>query len=785
MTADAYAEEMQREQSYFDMAREAHDVAKEARSSGFKTMGTAAERRAWQNEVARSETLGPEDAVAFGRMELDSGETYYVGNVSITDEQKNLLVLSWKGEMGARYNQATLEDRKGIATKRSYSTSRNHIERFTDRVFATLAQEIADLDDEIRHDDDLLHSLASGRTGQMQDIVRTIQASQDMLMRADKDQLLVIQGGPGTGKTAVALHRASWILYNYQEQVPESEMLVVGPNPAFAKYINHVLPALGDVRTTHTSLQELLVPSQAVRSSEAAAVARLKGSAEMAEVITQGLNDRIKAPDTLLRIKRRNSGAFVVLRPEPLNEDVKALRHQHYGKGRESLRERLYERIASAMGLRAGVSAVDLMDPQSVDAALDRLWPRMSAPQFVRELLGSKARLRAAGQGLLKERDVDLLHRPAAARTSDEPWTIHDLALIDEAEDHINGVPEAWEHIIVDEAQDLSPMQLLALKRRSRSGSMTLVGDVAQSTGPFARDSWDDVVSGLKRRLPCRIEELRHGYRVPREVYRVAERLLPAAAPGMTPPVVVRSANAEPELFEVPPTQLSDQVARVASHHSSKGRFVGVIAPKENWEGIRAAFAGHDVTWSDSSAGQLGTSINLITPEDSKGFEFDSVIVVEPQTILEQDNGERLLYIALTRTTQRLDILAPTGEIPAVIRDAFERVTVIDKPEIVRPGSGSHGDDDELPPEATTESTVETPQADVVAASESAEPSSVGALGAVEAELVRRNARYLVETIVKFYGQDIRRPILLEALRLASELEENGSATSSTEDRTA
>lgn len=792
MTIEEYEGELLAEQEHFDMARICYDRSLTFDSAKQLQVGTGPERRAMKKHLDSRQYLTDTDSVAFGRMDLDDGDQYYVGKVAISDDQREKLVISWKSSMAEKFYQATTGERRGLVRKRDYRTTRNHIDAFADKVFSQLAAAVESLDDEIGADDSLLHSLAVGRTGTMHDIVRTIQASQDKLMRSDKDQLLVIQGGPGTGKTAVALHRASWLLYTYRDELPADDMLVVGPNPAFTKYIQQVLPSLGDQRVRQTSIQELLAGDTGIRAHEPINIARVKGLAEMADVIARGLDDRIKVPLTPLRISRRNSVATINILPETVEADISQLRSEPYGRGRDELKARLLSHCAKTGAFRAGLSAVHVMDPTSVDAAVDRMWPRLSPAQFIRELLGSKQRLRSAAGDYLSTEQIELLYRSTADRVSEEPWTMADLGLIDEAEGYMSEDEPLWGHIVIDEAQDLTPMQLFALRRRSRNGSMTLVGDVAQSTGPFARDDWTDAVSALRSRLPAKVEELRHGYRVPREVFEVAARLLPLAAPGTTAPTIVRSANALPELFDVVRGQLAREVAKVASHHSSKGRFVGVIAPKESWEPLQNAFTEAELKWSDSSAGQLGSSINLVTPEDSKGLEFDAVVVVEPQKILDQDNGARLLYIALTRTTSRLDVLAPAGEVPQIIRDGFEKVTLVDDPVAsrkppVQPAavratssiSAATGGDvsGDSPTDAaddhdrsTTSSAGSRSSSAPIETTTSRERhasdgSGVPLLRPLEQELVSRNAGYLLETVLKFYGPGVRRAVLEEVLR--------------------
>jgi DNA helicase IV len=788
--ADDEVQEIRSEQEYFDRAMEAHHEKVERFERELRSPGTADQRRAMKAESQKVARLTDKDAAALMRVDLDDGDTMYLGKTAIQDENRDLLVINWKERAGSRFYQSTPDEPMGVVRKRDFKTHGNRIKSFKDIVLKQLGEDIAQLDGYVAPSDALLDSLEATRTGAMRDIVGTIQAAQDKVLRQKMDSLLIIQGGPGTGKTAVALHRASWILYNHAERVQPEDVLIVGPNPAFARYIKEVLPELGDHGVPTTSVQDMLQRSIPVRSAESESVARIKGSAVMMDVITNGLNDRIKTPAGPVRIKRRNSASTIALLVETITEDVEEFRWRPYGTGRELLKDRLLQRCAEAIGSLRGTSVESIVDPRSLDAELNKLWPQLSAAQFVRELLGSKQRLRRAADEHLTDTDIELLYRPVAERISEEPWTLADLALIDEASEAIQERAATWEHIVVDEAQDLTPMQLAALRRRSRNGSMTVVGDLAQSTGPFARDSWADVINDLRSNAEVIVEELEYGYRVPREVYDIAQRLLPEAAPEVAPVQTVRSANALPELFDVAPALVAGEVARIASHHSGKGRFVGVIAPAELWDEITAAFQELELQWNDSGSVMTGNSINLVTPEASKGLEFDAVTVVAPETIMQQDNGARLLYIALTRTTNRLDVVVPSGEVPEILREAFTNVTVIDEsPDEDEPtedtvghvdmeslpvgdGGETHGEEN---PEGFSMPTPRDLAAWVhgttdVTASLNGHNGQSGTghhvLTAVQRELVLRNAEYLVQVIMSSYGPGLQLPILDEARRL-------------------
>lgn len=775
--------ELRAEQAYFDEAMEEHETSSNLFTSEAGGMGTAVERRALKKHENSKIRLSKDDAVAFRRYQMEDEETYYVGKIPILDEDGDYMVISWKSPKGGELYQSSSQEPNGVVARRDYTTTGNHIDQLSDRFYKELAEKVSSLVDEVKSDPILLADLDSSRTGKMQDIVQTIQASQDKLIRSDKDQLLIIQGGPGTGKTAVALHRASWLLFNYREELSPEDMMVVGPTPSFTRYIQNVLPELGDDHVYQTSIVELLEgKSLRANGTDQESVARIKGSDLMADVIAQGLNNRIKLPISPLRINRRNSASSYVIAPEQLRTSLKELRSRPYSEGRKALRTRLLEECAKNSTIRSSsISIEDQVSLQSLESALDRIWPRLSPEQFIRDLLGSKGRLQQACENLLGDEQAGLLYRTPADRIAEEPWTIADLALIDEARSHMSADIKLWGHMLLDEAQDLTPMQLHALRRRSRHGSMTVVGDLAQSTGPFARDSWEPIQQALRTSLPTKIEHLDYGYRVPKEVYVIAERLLPLVAPGIIPPKIIREVATKPRLFEVVPGRFHTEVATKASEHSSKGRFVGVIAPAEHFDSLREAFVQLEVQWDDSTVGGLGRSINLVTPEMSKGLEFDAVIIVDPQRILETDNrwGARLLYIALTRTTRYLDVIAHAGEVPQILRgDHFASSLIDGEPEIRAVGQPLESNAQPVVPISNEQATSELTKSDKIQAAINDFPAAIvtGAdasdFTSIQTELLRKNSQYLCEILLGTYTQKMAIAILSEATRLLSGAEQ-------------
>ncbi|MFF0313924.1 HelD family protein [Micromonospora sp. NPDC005252] len=644
------AAEIAAEQAYFDAAA-AHrnrrrDDLRHLPSAAAHS-GAAAHLRRYADAAQRA--LGATDeAVAFGRVDAETGDTWYVGRHLIRDAEGEVLVVNWQAPAAAGWFEATPENPAGVRRKRAFICAGNTIEEVADTILAEIAEAV---------DAQLLADLARGRTGTMRDIVATIQAAQFALIRAPRDQVLVIEGGPGTGKSAVALHRVSWLLFQHRDDMSAPDVLVVGPHPTFVRYIGQVLPTLGD---DGVELRDVgrLGPDVPRGRTEPDAVARIKGEARMAGLLARALDARIGAPDPAERLLV--GGRFVTLPGVEVAEALAAARAATlpYGGRRGLLRDRLTALVAARTGL-------DPARSEAVGNLTDRLWPPQTPAGFLRDLLGSTARLRAAAGDEFTPAEVAALHRRGADRLSRETWSAADLPLLDELAHLIDGPGRRYAHVVVDEAQDLSPMQLRAVARRSATGSLTVVGDLAQSTGNWARDSWDEVLTHLPTVHPARITPLRYGYRVPRQAYETAAPLLPVAAPGVTPVEVVRDGPADTGVHRVGLAELAGRAVTVARGHAEAGRFVGIVCPPRQRRPVEAALAANGMTWSSADRGELGGAVNLISPQEAKGLEFDAVVVVEPVEIVASDErGHRLLYVALTRTTGHLDIVCTGDPVP-------------------------------------------------------------------------------------------------------------------------
>jgi DNA helicase IV len=676
--------ELVEEQAYFDVAQKHRermkaDAGEAPRAAANR--GAAGWLRVWAKN--RKQAIAePDKPVAHGRIDDQAGETLYIGLETIFDDGHEVLVVNWQAPAAVPYYTASPADPLGLVRKRTFECDGNLIKDFTDLHFAKIAEALEALDStgrpptipdddataelpmdsaHLRVDAQLLAELDRVRTGAMREIVATIQAAQFELIRAPIDQVLVIEGGPGTGKTAVALHRVSWLLFNHRDRLSPADVLVVGPHPAFTRYIQTVLPNLGDGDVEQRDIGQL-GPAVHRGRSEPADVQRLKGEARMARLLARALDARIGTPEPAERLLI--DGRFITLSTADVSAVLTACRQAAvpYAQRRQLLRERLLQLVRD----RGSSAERDRVGP--VDNLVERLWPQLSSAAFLRDLFGSRSRLAVAAGHDFTAAEATQLHRRGADRLSNEIWSAADLPLLDEAEELIHGLPRRYAHIVIDEAQDLSPMQLRSVARRSSTGSCTVVGDLTQSTGAWARDRWDEVTAHLPSTLPHTVVALRYGYRVPRQVYELAARLLPIAAPGMRPAQVVRDGPAEPIIHQVAVHERAGRAAAVAIAHAEAGRFVGVVCPPARRAEVEEALAANAVTWSSADRGELDSSINLVSPQEAKGLEFDAVVVVEPAEIVAGDErGHRLLYVALTRTTRYLDIVCVGDPLPLTV----------------------------------------------------------------------------------------------------------------------
>ncbi|HET7573275.1 MAG TPA: ATP-binding domain-containing protein [Gaiellaceae bacterium] len=585
--------------------------------------------------------------LVLGRLTLDAvPRPLYVGRRWVTDESQEPLVVNWQAPAARPFYTATPATPHGVVQRRRYRSEGRRIVDISDESLDGTAVEGASVSDF------LLEELERRREAHMRDIVATIQSDQYRLITADPEGTLVVQGGPGTGKTAVGLHRASWLLYTHRERL--RRVLVVGPNPTFMDYVSHVLPALGEEAVEQRAVSELLDGIEVGRE-EALDVARLKGDPRLREVVTRAVELAVQpAPAELVSYA---DGVFVTVKEREVAElleqalaagDALALARERF---RMAVLRRFYERYGERLGPRALRSFDEveraLRKGGFLQRWLDRVLPQPRAEKLVARLLTSPAALAAASEGVLDAAERKLLLRDRPRRAADLRWSDHDLPLLDEARALLEGPPRAYGHVIVDEAQDLSPMQLLAISRRAADGSLTILGDVAQATGPVVYRRWQELEPYLPEDAEVSVEELRHAYRVPAEIMALALPLLERIAPDVEPPLAYRRGGEPPRLVRVEEAEVLPVALREATDLAELDGLLAVIAPRS---------LVHDGGVAEGAFDEL--AVPILTPRRAKGLEFDHVVVVEPAAIAEDgEQGLRELYVALTRPTRTLVVV--------------------------------------------------------------------------------------------------------------------------------
>jgi DNA helicase IV len=596
-------------------------------------------------------------ALCFGRLDHDNGDSLYVGRRHVEDPNGDPVVIDWRARASTPFYRATWADPMGLDRRRRFSVDERTITAIFDEDFTD--------PDSVGGGglpDPLLAELERARTGEMRDIVATIQAEQDVVIRAPLEDLIVVQGGPGTGKTAVGLHRAAFLLYEHRALLERRGMLVVGPNRIFLRYIAQVLPSLGEVSVRQTTIDGLV--GERVRGDDAPAVRAMKGDLRMAEVIHRHVFARIGAD--LDAVVLRTGIATVKLPAKDLHTivDTARARETPLNRTREFVREQL---VRLAWRVYAERPDVDLgNEPTFVEhvrahgelrAALDRVWPSTSPTAVVRTLFADRAALAAAAEGVLNGDEQAMLFRRRAKKVADEQWTLADLALLDEADALLNGVATTYGHVVVDEAQDLSAMDLRMLARRAIGRSMTVLGDLAQATAPGAQRHWPDAVAALGRE-DARLEELALGYRVPAPVLDYANRLLPDVAPHVRPSQSVRTGGDPPLVMAVVRDELAHVVATEVVALMGRWNSIGVVVPPSLAEEVAGVLGAAGVVFGDARrSAELDEAVTLLLPLQVKGLEFDAVVVVEPARIVAEDpGGLRILYVALTRAVQHLGV---------------------------------------------------------------------------------------------------------------------------------
>jgi DNA helicase IV len=660
--------DVSQEQAYFDTALEQRERARAQldRAPEMSTdPQTAADLRRRLGAVGLAD---PDEGVAFGRIERN-GERIYIGKNAIWDERSELLVMNWQAPAASPFYTATPASPQGLDARRTYRCESNRVLDIDEILFRGLAGAVVTGDPGL--DDALLESLGRNRSGELVDIVATIQAAQYEVVSRPVEQLLVVQGGPGTGKTVVGLHRASWLLYNLSDRLHSEDVLVVGPNPAFIRYIRAVLPKLGDEAVVQRSITEL---GPRVRGGriEPPTVRRLKGERRMIELIVRGLRNRQRVDANPVELSVE--GRRVSLDADLIAARASQLDRRPHNEAHKGLRDFVVQEVQAYLGRRGVFDAASLeaatrgASAREIDNYLERVWPKLTPQAFVLELLSTQRQLDAAAEGLFDAGERDMLAIPRDARVGSWEWSQDDIPILDAADFLLNGPQRTYEYIVVDEAQDLSPMQLLSIARRSRNGWMTVLGDLAQATSPYALGSWNEVADHLYRAdVRADLAELRLGYRLPTEVHEVAMRLLRQIAPGLATPEAVRPSGQDVIVEEAAADGLVAKVVATIRSFLGTG-LIGVITPEAVRDELTAALDAEGLFWAPELQ-PAAAPIVVLAAEAAKGLEFDNVVVVEPDAILEEhgETGQRALYVALTRCTRRLAV-AHSRPLPDALR---------------------------------------------------------------------------------------------------------------------
>jgi DNA helicase IV len=640
------------EQAYVDEAYDVLDRMREAliRAADAGATEVAAQAiESWANERLRT-FADAERGLVFGRIDTEeAARPIYVGRRWVNDDDRGALVVNWQAPAARPFYTATPAEPHGVTLRRRFRARGRTLTGISDEALdGSLADAAAAVDDF------LLEELDRARDARMRDIVATIQADQYHLIARDPEPPLVVQGGPGTGKTAVGLHRASFLLFAHRSEL--RRVLVVGPNPAFMEYVSHVLPTLGEERVDQRALPELVEGIEPTRSDSLDAQ-RLKADPRLAGVVRRAVERASEGEPQELVV--RLEGRFVGVEADEVAELLAEARVELglSAAARARFRMNVLRRFYEDYGVRLGGQAFRAFDEIErtlrrdgrLTRFLDRAWPAPKPEQVVRRLLSSRDALAAAAGGALDEDELRLLRR---ARSG---WSDADLPLIDEARALLAGAPAQYGHVIVDEAQDLTPMQLRMIERRA-AGAFTVLGDIAQATGPIPYQRWEELLPHLPGGERARVEELRHAYRAPREIMALALPLLERIAPDVEPPLAYR-AGAEPPRFvraDAPLAAAYEEAARAAGDEG----LLAIIAPPS----LRGQ-GGVGSLFDDSR-------IAVLTPREAKGMEFDHVIVVEPAQIVEEaveGQGLRELYVALTRPTTTL-VLVHSRPLPPELR---------------------------------------------------------------------------------------------------------------------
>ncbi|MFI9625065.1 HelD family protein [Streptomyces sp. NPDC052042] len=613
-------------------------------------------------------------AIGAEQAEGGDGERFYIGRRHVHDADGDPMVVDWRAPVSQPFYRASKKDPQDVGRRRRFGYTGGELTAYED-------EDLTDPTGNERTSRLLQAEIERPRVGPMRDIVATIQPEQDEIVRSGLGGTVCVQGGPGTGKTAVGLHRVAYLLYAHRERLARTGTLVIGPNRSFLHYIEQVLPALGELEVRQATVEDLVTagtPGMAgasgasgaagieVRGTDAAEAAVVKGDARMAEVLRRALRSHVTMPTEPVVVVR-GSRRWRVPAYE-LEEIVTELlaREMRYGAAHEALPQRIAHAVLVRME-EAGEAPDDRVQNAvarnpAVKAAVKAIWPAVDPAKLVLRLLSDAEFLAAHADGLLTgdEQKAVLFTKPARSVRSAK-WSAADAVLIDEARDLVTRT-HSLGHVVLDEAQDLSPMQYRAVGRRCSTGSATVLGDLAQGTTPWSTENWAQALRHLGK-PDAAVEELTAGFRVPREVIAYASRLLPVISPGLAPVESVRESPGSLEVRAVAdPAELDAAVLAACEESLVREGSIGLIAADARVPALAEALtAAGRVYLSPGEETSAETRLILVPASLAKGLEYDYVVLDEPAAVVDGEPDERTglrrLYVALTRAVSGLTVV--------------------------------------------------------------------------------------------------------------------------------
>ena len=580
-------------------------------------------------------------------------QTLHIGRRHVHDADGDPMVIDWRAPVSQPFYRASKKDPMGVALRRRFGYTRGDITAYED-------EHLSDPSEAARTSKLLQQEIERPRVGPMRDIVATIQPEQDEIVRSGLSGTVCVQGGPGTGKTAVGLHRVAYLLYAHRERLARTGTLVIGPNRSFLHYIEQVLPALGELTVRQATVDDLVAHVE-IKGTDDARAAVVKGDARLARVLRRALYAHVTMPAEPVMVVR-GSRRWRIPAYE-LEELVRELldRDIRYGAAREALPQRIAHAVLVQME-RSGEAPDDRVQDavarnSAVKAAVKAVWPAVDPAKLVLRLLSDAEFLAVHAEGILDEDEQKaILWAKPARSVKSAKWSAADAVLIDEATDLIQRT-HSLGHVVLDEAQDLSPMQYRAVGRRCSTGSATVLGDLAQGTTPWATRSWQEALTHLGK-PEALVEELTAGFRVPTDVITYASRLLSHIAPGLTPVVSIRE---NPGHFEVRPVSGPKDVVEACRELLRHEGSTGLIAADARVPELAGALEQAGIPYlGPGEETTMDTRLTLVPASLAKGLEYDYVVLDEPQAVVDGEPDERTglrrLYVTLTRAVSGLTV---------------------------------------------------------------------------------------------------------------------------------